>query len=177
MKNLIFTLIFSLASLIGYGQEIKIKLADKEIETSIVATSSDQLFTNAGNFRFSEIEKITFKAYDSSQLSLYNDLLRKVEIEFEDGQELDSDSIYAMMDQYNKALLLGSDQYLIQASNNALLGIGIPLVGLGVVYLTETPEIGIASGIIGGALIISAWIKVRRAGQALKREKEARISR
>jgi hypothetical protein len=63
------------------------------------------------------------------------------------------------------------------ASNNALLGIGIPLVGVGVMYLTEIPEIGIASGVIGSVLIISAWIKVRKAGQALKREKELKFSK
>jgi hypothetical protein len=175
MKNIIFSLIFSIIFFNAFSQEIKIKVGEKEIETSIIAKSSDQLFTKDGNYRFSEIEKIIFKVYESSRLDLYNELMQKVEIEFEDGQELDSDSVYSLMDEYNKNLLIGSDQYLIQASNNALLGIGIPLVGVGVMYLTEIPEIGIASGVIGGVLIISAWIKVRKAGQALKREKEAKV--
>lgn len=170
MKNIIFTLIFSLASLIGYGQEIKIIQADKEIETSIIATSSDQIFTEAGNFKISEIEKIIFKTYNSNQLSLYNDLLQKIPIEFEDGFVLDQQSIDAEIQAYNLRLVTGSDQYLIQASNNALLGLGIPIVGIGVAYLTEIPEVGIASGIIGFGLQIVAWTKIRKAGQAMKKE-------
>ena len=175
MKKLILSIALLLLFFNVFSQEVKIKVGEKEIETSIIATSSDQLFTNTGNFRFSEIEKIIFKVYESSRLDLYNELMQNVEIEFEDGQELDSDTVYSLMDQYNKNLLIGSDQYLIQASNNALLGIGIPLVGVGVMYLTEIPEIGIASGVIGGVLIISAWLKVRKAGQALKKEKAAKV--
>jgi hypothetical protein len=67
-------------------------------------------------------------------------------------------------------LVKGSDQYLIQASNNALLGLGIPIVGIGLAYLTDIPEVGIASGIIGFGLQIVAWTKIRKAGQAIKKK-------
>jgi hypothetical protein len=39
------------------------------------------------------------------------------------------------------------------------------------------PEIGIASGAIGYVLIVTAWIKVRKADKALKEEKKSNISR
>jgi hypothetical protein len=177
MKKLIFSITLMFFFLNGFSQEIKITQADKEIETSFIAMSSDQIFTDAGNFRFSEIEKITFKAYDINRLSIYNDLLQKIPVEFQDGFKLDTKSIDSEMQAYNMRLVTGSDQYLIQAANNALIGIAIPLVGIGVMYLTDIPAIGIASGIIGSGLIVVAWIKIRKAGQALKQEKKSNISR
>jgi hypothetical protein len=171
MRNFLMTFVLTFFYLAVYGQEIKIKLANREINTSVIATSSDQIFTKDGNFKFSEIESVSFKSFENSRLGLYTSLINNTKIEFENGYILNADNLDTLIADYNKNLISGSDQYLIEASNNAMMGLILPILGLSVAYISEIPEIGIASGVVGFALQIVAWSKIKKAGKALRNEK------
>jgi hypothetical protein len=157
-------------STIENSNKIKIQVDEKIIETEYVALTPDQIFTKDGNFYFDKINKITFSSFNKTQLGLYNDLIQKSKIEFEDGTEINSSNIDDVVLKANKELLNDSGDYLIQASGNAIAGIVIPIVGAGISIATGNPWIGYGTSIIGVGLQINAWLKVKKAGKALKVE-------
>jgi hypothetical protein len=91
MKNktiLLISFCFFLISISGYAQKAKIETNEKSIETMIQAVSNDEVFTENGNFKFSDIKEILFEVYDPKFLSLYTKLQIKVPVKFGDGTDL-----------------------------------------------------------------------------------------
>ncbi|PSL02264.1 hypothetical protein [Cecembia rubra] len=177
---LFFLLMFSFK--VTYSQNVIIHLDDRIVETSIVATSSEAIFTNEGNFKFSEIKKAEFKNFDPKSEFLYILIGKHALIEFQDGYpvenlnfDLDLSTEAQRKKAYNSLVL--PEEYLVKAANNALIGIGIVAVGFGATILTDEPIPAIAGGVLGLVLGINAWVNVGKAGREMKLEREASLSK
>lgn len=172
MKKNILLSIFLLTVLVVHGQEVKIVVGSDITETEIIAHSSQQIMTNAGNFNLSQVDKIVFKDYDPKMLGFYNDLLRKTKLEFEDGASLALEEVDEVMEELNWQMVKGSGDYLNEAGNAGIVGLVLPVVAVGAMILLDEPLVGAIGGVVGIVFQISAWVKVKQAGKMMKNEKK-----
>lgn len=176
----LFTLIFALSS-ISFAQKAMIETNEKSIITTISAVGNNEVFTENGTLKFSEIKEVLFEVYYSKFISLYTKLQNKVPVKFGDGTDLGQASKDPVPMVIND-LVSYSDSYpedfLIKGSKSGLIGMG--LIGLGSIVgiLGLGSEEGGEAGIVGGVLAImgvgfiaDGWSKIGKAGKAMKAEK------
>jgi hypothetical protein len=174
MKKIILVIFtFFFFTQIVFSQSVKIIIGERVIETEIVANTSNEIFTKNGNFKIEDIDKITFKTYDKTNLPFYNDLLQKTKVEFEDGKMISLETIDADIEKYNSNLVKSPGDYFIEAGNVGIIGVLIPIaVATSAVFLEVPPIVIVAGGVAGIALQISAWSKVKKGGKSIKIENE-----
>lgn len=181
-KLLFFLAIFIFALFsISFAQKARIETNEKSIITIISAVSNDELFTENGNLKFSEIKEVLFEVYESKFLSLYTKLQGKVSVKFGDGTNLGEASkepIPMVINDLSSYSDSYPEDFLIKGSKSALTGMG--LIGLGSIVgvlgaSSEGGEASIAGGvlaIVGVGFIADGWSKIGKAGKAMKAEKE-----
>jgi len=183
MKNyaiLSLSYCFFLISISGYAQKAKIETNEKSVITVISAVGNDEIFTEIGNLKFSEIKEILFETYDSKYLSIYTKIQIKVPVKFGDGTDLgEARKEPIPMDVKDLSSYSNSypEDYLINASKSALTGMGLTALGGLLVIVgagTDGGELSIAGGIsslVGFGFIGDAWSKIGKAGKAMKAER------
>ncbi len=175
----LLTLIFTLSSA-SFAQKARIETNEKSLITIISAVSNDEVFTENGNLKFSEIKEVLFEVYDSKFLSLYTKLQVKVPVKFGDGTDLGQaikDPIPMVINDLSSYSDSYPEDFLIKGSKSALTGMG--LIGLGSILgiLGASSEGGEASivggvlGVVGVGFIADGWSKIGKAGKAMKAEK------
>lgn len=180
-KRLLFTLILTFIGLSLFAQGIKIHKGSEVINTTLVGTSSEGIYTSAGTFNFGEIDKVVFTSFDEKLEETYFTLAAKVKVEFEDGARLEN------LEQFQSRLLkaktspsatstMGSytyspGEYLERGANSALLGVALTVLGPVVSILTDSPAPAVVGGALGLALQIDGWSKVAKAGKSMQEEK------
>jgi hypothetical protein len=175
-------ILFFVVSLSGYAQKAKIETNGKSVITSIVAVGANEIFTEIGTFKFSDISEIFFEKYDPSFETTFAKLQLKVSVKYGDGSDLGGKTM-ALESQpeelaaKNKSSNYQDDpeDYLIKASRSALVGIGLTVVGGILAAVGGGEEIsyaGGALGLIGFGLTIDAWSKIGKAGRAMKAERQ-----
>jgi hypothetical protein len=186
IKLVTFAVLFFAFSLTGYSQKANIEMKDKTVTTSILAFGDDEIFTENGNFKFSEISQIIFEKFDPAFQSTYSKLKNKVSISFGNRPDIEKttpnpNSISELLT--NKDLSdiaqIYPEDYLIKGSRSALTGIA--LSGLGVILTVvgastgdggeELSIAGGALGIVGLGFVIDGWAKTGKAGKAMKAER------
>lgn len=179
MKNLILLSFFLLLNSFAFAQKAKIITQNREVVTNISAFGNKELFTESGNFKFSEILKVVFEIETDRSRYLAERLKDSFPIEFGDGtnlgkieeQEFDSINQSLIKQQGN----LDSGDYLIKASKSGLISIGIGVAtGIATIATGGTfPAILAIGGVGSFGFIIDAWSKIGKAGKARKMEIKA----
>jgi len=177
-KLVTFAVLFFAFSLTGYSQKANIEMKDKTVTTSILAFGDNGIFTENGNFKFSEISQIIFEKFDPAFQSTYSKLKNKVSISFGNRPDIEKTNHVTNKDLSDKAQIYPED-YLIKGSRSALTGIA--LSGLGVILTVvgastgdggeELSIAGGALGIVGLVFVIDGWAKTGKAGKAMKAER------
>lgn len=177
---MIFLLTLSASS---FAQKAKIEVNDKSIITIISAIGNDEIFTEIGNLKFSEIKEILFEVYESKYSSLYAKLQIKVPVKFGDGTgigEMSKASIPIVVNDLSNYSDSSPEDYLIKGSKSALIGMGLTGLGAVVAIIGANSEIGengeasIAGGVlalVGVGFVADGWSKIGKAGKTMKSEK------
>jgi hypothetical protein len=180
-NNLLFLLFcFFFISISGYAQKAKIETNEKSVITVISAVGNDEIFTEIGNLKFSEIKEVLFETYDPKYSSVYTKIQTKVPVKFGDGTDL-GETRKESISMDVKDLSTYSNSYpedqLINASKSALTGMGLTVLG-GILVIvgagTDGGELSIAGGVaslVGFGFIGDAWSKIGKAGKAMKAER------
>lgn len=170
MKKFVIILFMILSSTqLVFAQSVKIRVGESIIETEIVANTETEIYTKNGNFKIKDIDVLIFRSYDDKKLPFYNNLLQQTNIEFEDGKNLNNENIDGNIEKYNSNLFKSPGDYLIDAGDEAIIGVFIPIATAIAVTVFEAPPIVAAlGGVAGLGFQISAWIKVKKAGKAMK---------
>lgn len=175
-------ILFFVVSFSGYAQKAKIETNGKSLITSIVAVGTNEIFTEIGTLKFSDISEIFFEKYDTSFETTYAKLQSKVSVKFGDGSDLGGKTMALESQNEEQAVKNNSsyyqndpEDYLIKGSRSALVGIG--LTGVGIILAAvgggeETTYAGIGLGLVGLGLTIDAWSKIGKAGRAMKAERQ-----
>lgn len=199
MKSSILTvliLLFLGFAFEAFPQKAKLEANKESILANISAVSNEEVFTDGGNFKFSEINGIFFEKYDPVFLSIYSKLQIKVPVKFGDGSPLvvsDSTEFQPKDQNAGQADLKKSttvdfkslqnlkdspENHLIKASKSGLTGIGLSFLGILVsaVGASEGNEgitiAGLVVSAAGIAYIVDGWSKIGDAGKAMKAERE-----
>ena len=185
-KLVTFAVLFFAFSFTGYSQKANIKIKNKTVTTSILEFGDNGIFTDNGYFLFSEINQIIFEKFDSEFQSTYSTLENKVSISFGNRPDIEKTTPIIIKELSDKAQIYPED-YLIKGSRSALTGIA--LSGLGVILTVvgasadegyeglfgyggeELSIAGGALGIVGLGFVIDGWVKIGKAGKAMKAER------
>jgi hypothetical protein len=185
-KLVTFTVLFFAFFLTGYSQKANIEMKDKTVTTSILEFGDNGIFTDNGYFLFSEISQIIFEKFDPAFQSTYSNLKNKVSISFGNRPDIEKttpnpDAISELLKikELSDKVQIYPEDYLIKGSRSALTGIA--LSGLGVILAVVgagTDDVGEELSIVGGALgigglglVIDGWVKIGKAGKAMKAER------
>lgn len=198
MKNILFILssfLFLGFTTEVFSQKAKIELKEKSLIVNLSAVSSDEVFTDAGNFKFSEIKGIVFEKYEASYQSVYSKLQIRVPIKFGDGSPLDISTAAEFTEdtrgqtaisinepislkEFTADSTIYPEYHLVKGSKSAFTGmalsfLGIVLVGVGSASGDGSVVIaGAVAGITGIGFTLDAWSSIGRAGKAMKAERE-----
>lgn len=180
-KTLFITLLIPFLSLSLLAQDIKIHKGQEVISTQMIGTSSEGIYTSAGTFRFSDIQKVVFASFDEKLEETYFVIAAKTKVEFEDGaklenlEEFESRIIQAKSPAAPNSTMGSYDispgEYLERGSNSALVGVALTVIGPVVSILTESTIPAVVGGALGLALQIDGWSKVGKAGKQMQEEK------